>query len=103
MTDAESQKQHIEQAIERARDGVSDRIDELDSRLRTSLDLKAIARENAPQIVAGGAVVGFLVGFGFPKLLKRTIQIGLPLALVAWKVKQMRETAVSETTSSSEL
>lgn len=93
MTDAESQKQNIEKAIERARDGVSNRIDELDSRLRTTLDFKAIARENAPQIVAGGAVIGFLVGFGLPKFLKRTIQIGLPLALVAYKVKQMRDGA----------
>jgi hypothetical protein len=93
MSDMDTQKQRIEQTIEKARDGVSTRIDELDSRLRTSLDFKAIARENAPQIVAGGAVIGFLVGFGLPKILKRTIQIGIPIALVAYKVKQMRDGA----------
>jgi hypothetical protein len=85
------EKTSIEREIERARDGVSDRIDELDSRLRTQLDFKAAVREHAPQLVAGGAVLGFLIGFGFPKPLKRLIQIGLPLALIAYKVKQSRD------------
>jgi hypothetical protein len=85
------EKTSIEREIERARDGVSDRIDELDSRLRTQLDFKAAARAHAPQLVAGGAVLGFLVGFGFPKPLKRLIQIGVPLALIAYKVKQSRD------------
>ena len=87
----DEEKTSIEREIERARDGVSDRIDELDSRLRTQLDFKSAAREHAPQIVAGGAVLGFLVGFGFPKPLKRLIQIGVPLALIAYKVKQSRD------------
>lgn len=87
----EQQKKQIEQSIEKAREGVSDRIDELDRRLRTTLDVKTLASEHAPQLVVGGAVVGFLVGFGFPKVIRRVIQIGVPLALVAWKVKQSRE------------
>src|SRR5438045_5247701 len=86
-----TEKKQIETEIERARDGVGDRIDELDARLRKQLDFQSVAREHAPQIVAGGAVFGFLVGFGFPKLLKRAIQIGVPLALVAYKVKQSRD------------
>jgi hypothetical protein len=86
-----TEKKQIETEIERARDGVGDRIDELDSRLRKQLDFESMAREHAPQIVAGGAVIGFLVGFGFPKLLKRAIQIGVPLALVAYKVKTSRD------------
>ena len=85
------EKTSIEREIERARDGVSDRIDELDSRLRTQLDFKAAARKHAPQLVAAGAVLGFLVGFGFPKTLQRLIQIGVPLALIAYKVKQSRD------------
>jgi hypothetical protein len=85
------EKQHIEQQIERARDGVGDRIDELDQRLRTTFDFKTMAREHAPQIIAGGAVIGFLVGFGFPKPLRRLIQVGIPVALIAWKVKQSRD------------
>lgn len=83
----ETEKQSIESEIERARDGVSDRIDELDAKLRTQLDFKSAAREHAPQIVAGGAVVGFLIGFGFPKALRRVIQIGVPLAVIAYKVR----------------
>lgn len=93
MGDPELQRKHIEIAIERARNGVSERIDELDRRLRTTLDLKSFAAEHAPQLVAGGAVVGFLVGFGFPKMLRRAIQIGIPLAIVAYKVKQSRDGA----------
>ncbi|HVS33548.1 MAG TPA: hypothetical protein VMS98_19090 [Thermoanaerobaculia bacterium] len=84
------QKVDIERAIERARDGVSERIDELDRRLRTSLDVKTIAGEHVPKIMAGGAVVGFLVGFGLPKLLRRIVGIGLPLALVAMKIQSAR-------------
>lgn len=91
MADTAEQKVHIERAIERARDGVSERIDELDAKLRTQLDIQTIARQHAPELIAGGAVVGFLVGFGLPKILKRAIQVGIPLALVAYKVKQSRE------------
>ena len=86
-----TEKKQIEAEIERARDGVGDRIDELDARLRKQLDFASIAREHAPQLVAAGAVVGFLVGFGFPKLLRRAIQIGVPLALIAYKVKTSRD------------
>lgn len=93
MPDTDEQKVHIERAIERARDGVSERIDELDAKLRTQLDFKTIARQNAPAIVAGGAVIGFLVGFGLPKILKRTIQIGIPLALIVYKVRQSKAAA----------
>jgi ElaB/YqjD/DUF883 family membrane-anchored ribosome-binding protein len=83
----QEEKGDIERAIVQARDGVGERIDELDRRLRTTLDVKSFAREHAPQLVAGGAVVGFLVGFGFPKLLRRIVGIGIPLAIVAMKVK----------------
>jgi hypothetical protein len=84
------EKQTIEQEITRARDGVGDRIDELDRKLRTSLDFQSFASEHAPQLIAGGAVVGFLVGFGFPKPLRRIISLGVPLAMVAYKVKKAR-------------
>lgn len=85
------EKQQIEAQIERARDGVGDRIDELDRRLRTSFDFKALAREHAPQIIAGGAALGFLVGFGLPKPLKKLIGLAVPVALIAYKVKQSRD------------
>jgi hypothetical protein len=87
---ADHEKQDIERAIDRARDGVGDRIDELDRRLRTSLDVKSAAAEHAPEIIAGGAVLGFLAGFGFPKPLRRAVSIGIPLALIAMKLRKSR-------------
>lgn len=85
------EKQQIESRIERARDGVGDRIDELDRHLRTALDFKTMAREHATGIVAGGAALGFLVGFGCPRTLRRLIQAGIPVALIAWKFRQARD------------
>ena len=90
MGDVEHQKVHIERAIERARDGVSDRIDELDRRLRTTLDVKTAVTEHAPQIVAGGAAVGFLVGFGFPAVFRKVLKVGIPIALVSLAVMKAR-------------
>ena len=79
--DFKEEKTDIEREIERARDDVGSHIDEL-------LDLIVrLLHEDAPQIIAGGAVVGFLAGFGFPKLLRRLVGIGIPLALVAMKIK----------------
>ena len=87
------EKEAIEQEIGRARDGVGDHIDELDRRLRKTFDIQAAASEHTPQLMAGGAVVGFLVGFGFPKPLRRLIQFGVPVALIAYKVKKARDKA----------
>ncbi len=87
---ASNEKETIEHEIERARDGLGIGIDELDRKLRSSLDFQTFATEHAPQLAAGGAVVGFLVGFGFPKPLRRIISLGVPLALLAYKVKQAR-------------
>jgi len=86
----QEEKTDIEREIERAREGVGTHIDELDRRLRTTLDVNAFAREHAPQIIAGGAVVGFLVGFGFPSPLRKLIGIGIPLALAAMKIRKSR-------------
>lgn len=91
MTDDE--KKQIEAEMEAARDRVGNRIDELDARLRKQLDFESVAREHAPQLAAGGAVVGFLVGFGFPKIVKTAIKIGVPVALIAWGVKQSKAAA----------
>ncbi len=88
---SERERQNIERSIEQARDGVGEHIDELDRKLRRSLDFKSFAADHAPQLVVGGAAVGFLVAFGFPKLLRRLVGIGVPLALVAMKVKKARD------------
>lgn len=87
----DDEKQQLDQTIVGARDRVGDRIDELDRRIRKQLDVRSIASEHAPQLVIGGAVVGFLVGFGFPKVIKRVLQIGIPVVLVAMQVKKTRE------------
>lgn len=86
----EQEKDSIEREIEHARDEVGNRIDELDRKLRTTFDVKGFATEHATQLVAGGAVIGFLAGFGFPKPLRRILQFGIPLALIAYKVKASR-------------
>jgi hypothetical protein len=85
------EKQYIERAIVRARDGVGDRIDELDRHLRTNLDPKVLASSYAPQLIAGGAVLGIIVGFGLPKVLRKLVTWGVPLALVAMTIKNARE------------
>ncbi|HXH91564.1 MAG TPA: hypothetical protein VNN25_08285 [Thermoanaerobaculia bacterium] len=85
MTD---EMQQLDQTIAGARDRVGDRIDELDRRIRKQLDVKSLASEHATELVAGGAVIGFLVGFGFPKVVKRILQIGIPVTLIAMQVKK---------------
>lgn len=90
MADEMDQKQHIERAITRARDGVGDRIDELDRHLRENLDPKMLARSYAPQLIAGGAVLGVIVGFGLPKVFRKLVTWGVPIAIVAMTVKQVR-------------
>lgn len=84
---AKDEREIIGKSIDRARDGVSDRIDELDARLRATLDVKSKAREHAPKIIGAGAIAGFLAGFGFPKGFRRVLMIGLPLAFAALQFK----------------
>jgi hypothetical protein len=85
------QKEFIERAIVRARDGVGERIDELDRHLRTNLDPKTLATTYAPQLMAGGAVLGIIVGFGLPKVLRKLVTWGVPVAIVAMTIKNARE------------
>ena len=91
MADAKEQKKSIETQIVRARDGVGDRIDELDRHLRTNLDPKTLARTYAPHMIAGGAVVGLVVGFVLPKVFRKLVTWGVPLAILAVTVKNARE------------
>jgi hypothetical protein len=91
MSETADEKQYIERAIVQARDGVGDRIDELDRHLRTNLDPKSLATTYAPQLIAGGAVLGILVGFGMPKVFRKLITWGVPLAIIAATVKNVRE------------
>jgi len=56
--------------------------------LRKTLDIESAASVHAPQLVAGGAVVGFLVGFGFPKAVKLLLKFGIPIAAVTFAAKK---------------
>ena len=82
------EKHAIEAEIGRARDGVGEHIDELDRRLRKTFDIEAAASEHAPQLMAGGAVVGFLVGFGFPRAVKVLLGVGIPVAVITMAAKK---------------
>ena len=85
-----NEKQSIERAIVRARDGVGDRIDEIDRHLRTNLDPQVLASTYAPQLVAGGAVLGIVLGFGAPKIFRRLITLGVPILIVAATIKKAK-------------
>ncbi|HVR44404.1 MAG TPA: hypothetical protein VMS56_13280 [Thermoanaerobaculia bacterium] len=89
----ERARDQIETAIDIARERVSDRIDELDRRLRDQLDLGKAAGDHAPQLLAAGAVFGLLVGLGIPKVLLRSIQLGVPIWLAVQIVKKRRDAA----------
>ena len=88
---AEDEKSHIQRAIVRARDGVGERIDELDQHLRTNFDPKTLARTYAPHLIAGGAVLGVIVGFGMPKVFRKLITWGVPIGIIAMTVKKARD------------
>lgn len=92
----QAEKENIEREIERARGGVGERIDELDRRLRSSFDIRSAASAHAPKLIAGGAALGFLVGLGFPKVFKKLLKVGVPLAIVSYAVKRARENASLE-------
>lgn len=87
----DDQKQQIVTQIVRARDGVGDRIDELDRRLRNDFDPKTLARTYAPHLIAGGAVIGLVVGLGLPKVFRKLVTWGVPIAIIAVTVKNARQ------------
>lgn len=91
MPDVDEQKRDIETQIVRARDGVGTRIDELDRALRTNFDPKTLASTYAPQLIAGGAVLGLVVGFGLPKVFRKLVTWGVPIAILAVTIKNARE------------
>jgi hypothetical protein len=86
-------KQQIEQAIAAARDGVGAHVDELDEHLRANFDPKVLVKSYAPHLVAGGAVVGVVVGFAFPKVFRRLITWGVPIGMIAAAVASKRKAA----------
>ncbi len=88
---AAEKKEHIQRAIVRARDGVGSRIDELDQHLRSTLDPKTLVRSYAPHLIAGGAILGVVVGFGLPKVLRKLVTWGVPIGILAMTIKNARD------------
>lgn len=88
---ADEQKEHIQRAIVRARDGVGERIDELDRHVRTNLNPGSLARNFAPALIGGGAVLGVIVGFGLPKVFRKLVTWGVPIAIIAVTIKNARQ------------
>ena len=91
MAEQDNEKVQIQTQIVRARDGVGNRIDELDRRLRDDFNPKSLARTYAPHLIAGGAVLGLVVGFGLPKVFRKVVTWGVPLAILAVTIKNARE------------
>ncbi|HVT43087.1 MAG TPA: hypothetical protein VMT00_01735 [Thermoanaerobaculia bacterium] len=79
---SEQVKNHIELAIDSARHGVSDGIDEIDRRLRSTMDVKQQARDHAGALMIAGGALGLLLGLGGGKVLVRTIQLAAPIVVV---------------------
>jgi hypothetical protein len=91
MSEREHVKEHIELAIDRARGNVGERIDELDRKLRERLDFAELAGDHAPQLLVAGAAFGFLVGFGVPRVIVRTLQLGVPIFIAVKVVRKKLE------------
>jgi hypothetical protein len=81
----------IERTIEEAREGLSERIDQLDKKLRKELDLNKIASEHAVQLMGAGAAIGFVLGIGVPRAVLRLLQIGIPIGLAIAVAKRAHE------------
>ena len=54
----------------------SERVDQLDAKLRKEFDVQKIASEHAIQLMGAGAAIGLVLGIGVPRALLRLIQIG---------------------------
>lgn len=76
-------REHIELAIGRAREGVGDRIDEIEERLRGALDIRQQASTHAPELMLAGLTIGFIIGVGAGRTLVKLVQFGIPIALAA--------------------
>ncbi|MDQ3282376.1 MAG: hypothetical protein M3Q69_13325, partial [Acidobacteriota bacterium] len=64
---------------------------ELDRYLRENMNPTTLARTYAPHLIAGGAVLGVIVGFGLPKVLRKVVTWGVPVAILALTIKNARE------------
>ncbi len=91
MSPSNDIKSKIETSIDSARRNVGKRVDQIDRKLRADLDVRRVAAENAPQLVAAGVAAGIVLGFGLPKPLLRIVQIAVPVAIAAVVAKKIAE------------
>jgi hypothetical protein len=88
MTESsEHVRERIELAIGRAREGVGERIDEIETRLRGALDIKQQAAVHAPELILAGLTIGFIIGVGAGRTLVRAVQFGIPIAIAVKKAR----------------
>jgi hypothetical protein len=93
-TSDQSIREQIERSITEARDGLSEKIDQLDQKLKDELDFSRLASEHAAQLMGAGAAIGFVLGLGVPRAILRLLQIGVPIGLavaIAKRVQEIRE------------
>ncbi len=90
------ERAEIESRIEEARDSVGETIDQLDRRIRERFDIGRVFEDFAPHLMATGAVVGLLVGYGVPRAATRLIQLGVPVALAVGVVARSRSRCRTE-------
>jgi len=87
----QAKRAEIESTIESARQNITKTIDEIDSRIRGQLDIRKMASEHAPQMMAAGAAFGFMLGYGVPKVFLRTAQIGVPIVIAVQLVRAAKK------------
>ncbi len=91
MTPTDDEKTKIERSIAMARKSVGERVDQIDRKLRVDLDIRRVAGESAPQLVAAGVAAGIVLGYALPKPLLRILQIAVPVGIAAVVVQRVRE------------
>jgi hypothetical protein len=84
----EHTKLHIERAIGRARQGVGERIDEIDKNLRSRLDWKRQAGDHAVEVVVAGTALGFFLAVGGAKTVVRAVQLTFPIVMAIHLAKR---------------
>ncbi len=92
-------REQLERSIEEARKGLTQRVDQLDAKLRKEFDVQKIASEHAIQLMGAGAAIGLVLGIGVPRALLRLIQIGVPIGIavaVAKRVHELQEAEAGE-------
>jgi hypothetical protein len=96
MTQIDDEKTNIQESIAMARKGVGERVDQIGHKLRQDFDIRRIAGENAPQLVAAGVAAGIVLGYALPKPVLRLLQIAVPAGIAAVVLQKVTEQAACD-------